>query len=406
MFSSVPERFRSSYDSLRQHKTRSVLTIIGIIIGITTVIALQSLVNGLNKTVERQFKSLGADMISVNLYEWGIQFGPRLRKQRPRLTMEDTEAIATRCPSVDMVAPTLYEHQRLKYGSHTMNGVEVVGTTGPFTRIENYSLEYGRFLNDADVMRRKDVTVLGSDVVRELFGAEQSLNKRIRIGLRAYEVVGILKEKGAIFGESLDELVIIPATTFEKQFGRLRTVNISVLPVDRAHAEAAREEIRLLLRRRRNVSPKDPDNFAINTAQQLVDQYKQLTGVIFAAMVGIGGLSLLVGGIGIMNIMLVSVTERTREIGIRKALGATRREIRFQFLTEAVILCMAGGIIGVLLGLGLAALTANVSPVPAAATPGTVLVGLLFSSGVGIVFGALPAIRAARLNPIDALRYE
>jgi len=406
MFSSVPERLRSSYDSLRQHKTRSILTILGIIIGITTVIALQSMVNGLNKTVERQFKSLGADMISVNLHEWGIRFGPRMRKPRPRLTMDDSEAIGELCPSVATVAPTLYEHQRLRYGSHTMRGVEVVGTTEPFTRIENYELDYGRFLTEADISRRKDVTVLGFDAALGLFGAEQPLGKRIRIGSRAYEVVGVLEEKGAIFGESLDELVIIPATTFEKQFGRLRTVNISVLPIDRAHAVAAREEIRILLRRRRKVSPGDPDNFAINTAQQLVDQYKQLTGVIFAAMVGIGGLSLLVGGIGIMNIMLVSVTERTREIGIRKALGATRREIRFQFLTEAVILCGIGGIIGVLLGVGLAMLTARLSSVPAAATPGTILIGLTFSSSVGLVFGALPAIRAARLNPIDALRHE
>jgi len=406
MFSSVPERFRSSYDSLRQHKTRSILTIIGIIIGITTVIALQSMVNGLNKTVERQFKSLGADMISVNLYEWGIRFGPRSRAPRPRLTMEDTEAIGTLCPSVATAAPTLYEHQRLRYGSHTMRSVEVVGTTGPFTRIENYQLDYGRFLTEADVLRRRDVTVLGHEAAQRLFGAEQPLGKRIRIGSRGYEIIGVLKEKGAIFGESLDELVIIPATTFEKQFGRLRTVNISVLPLDRAHAVAAREEIRLLLRRRRRVRPGDPDNFAINTAQQLVDQYKQLTGVIFAAMVGIGGLSLLVGGIGIMNIMLVSVTERTREIGIRKALGATRKEIRFQFLTEAVILCGAGGIVGVLLGVGLALLTARLSSVPAAATPGTVIIGLTFSSAVGLIFGALPAIRASRLNPIDALRHE
>ncbi len=320
--------------------------------------------------------------------------------------MEDTDAIARLCPSVATVAPTLYTRQQVRYRSVSRPAIQIVGTTNPFVVIENYPPGAGRFLTDTDVSRSRHVAVLGHDIAQQLFGHEQPLYKKIRIGNRAYDVVGILAKKGAIFGENQDELIAIPATTFEKKFGKYRSVNISVLPIDKAHVDVAKEEIRLVLRKRRRVAPGEPDDFALNSAQQLMVQFKQFTGIVFAAMVGIGGLSLLVGGIGIMNIMLVSVTERTREIGIRKALGATRREIRDQFLTEAVLLCLAGGVLGVALGLGLAFLTARISPVPAAASLGTVLLGLGFSSAVGLIFGAFPAIRAAKLNPIDALRYE
>ncbi len=400
------DKLFSAYDSLRQHRMRSLLTILGIVIGITTVIALQSLVNGLNKTVEEQFKSIGSEMISVNLYEWGVQFGPRKRKPRKRLTMEDSDAIARQCPSVTAVAPTIYSRQQIKYRSVVRGPLTVCGTTEPYAGIENFPVAFGRFLSHADITKSRAVAVLGYPVNQELFGLEQSVGKKIRIGGRSYAVIGVFEEKGAIFGDSQDEIVIIPATTFEKQFGRSRSVNISVLPKEKAYVSVTKEEIRLVLRRRRGVPPGDEDDFALNTADQLITQFKQLTGVIFAAMVGIGGLSLLVGGIGIMNIMLVTVTERTREIGIRKALGAKRRTIRIQFLTEAVILCLVGGILGVAFGLGIAILVDKLSPVPASATLGTVLVGLIFSSIVGVVFGAFPAARAARLNPIDALRYE
>jgi putative ABC transport system permease protein len=402
----LADKFLAAYDSLKQHRMRSLLTILGIVIGITTVIALQSMVNGLNKTVERQFKSIGAEMISVNLYEWGIQIGPRQRKPRKRLTMEDSDALARQCPSVRAVAPTIYERQQVKYKATIRGPLTICGTSEPFAEIENYPISYGRFLTEADVARSRAVAVLGSEVTEELFGLEQPVGKKLRIANRSYDVIGVFEEKGAIFGESQDNIIVIPATTFEKQFGKLRTVNISVLPYSKAYVAAAKEEIRQILRRRRGVPPGEPDDFALNTADQLISQFKQLTGVIFAAMVGVGGLSLMVGGIGIMNIMLVSVTERTREIGIRKALGAKRRTIRFQFMIEAVILCLAGGILGVLFGLGIATLVDSVSPVPASTTAGTVLVGLIFSSVVGMIFGSFPAARAARLNPIDALRYE
>jgi putative ABC transport system permease protein len=402
----LADKFFAAYDSLKQHRLRSLLTILGIVIGITTVIALQSMVNGLNKTVEEQFKSIGADMISVNLTEWGIQIGPRQRKPRKRLTMEDSDAIARQCPSVRAVAPTIYERQQVKYRATIRGPLTICGTSESFAKIENYPVSYGRFLTEGDVARSRAVAVLGNNVTGELFGLEQPVGKTIRIANRSYDVIGVFEEKGAIFGESQDDIIVIPATTFEKQFGKLRTVNISVLPYSKAYVPAAKEEIRLILRRRRGVAPGEEDDFALNTADQLIAQFKQLTGVIFAAMVGIGGLSLLVGGIGIMNIMLVSVTERTREIGIRKALGAKRKTIRFQFMTEAVILCLAGGLLGVLLGLGIATLVDKVSPVPASTTVGTVLVGLIFSSIVGMVFGYFPAARAARLNPIDALHHE
>ncbi|MBN1424426.1 ABC transporter permease [Candidatus Fermentibacteria bacterium] len=395
----------TAYVALRMHRMRSLLTILGIVIGITTVIALQALVNGLNRTVESQFKSIGADMISVNLYDWGIQFGPRTRKPRKPLTMEDCEAVA-RCPSVKAAAPTIYDRQQLRYRKKAVGPLTVCGTGEPFPRIENYAVASGRFFTDADVIRARWVAVIGHDVQRDLFGVEDPRGKTIKIASRTYDVIGVLATRGAIFGESQDNLVAIPATTFQNHFGKQRSVNISAQPVSRDRAEVAKEEIRIALRRTRGVRPGEPDDFALNTADQLITQFKQLTGAIFAAMVGIGGLSLLVGGIGIMNIMLVSVTERTREIGIRKALGARRRDIRGQFLAEAVLLCLVGGVAGVTLGLGLAALIGSVSPLDAAVTPGTVVLGLAFSSVVGIGFGLLPAVRAARLNPVDALWYE
>jgi putative ABC transport system permease protein len=399
------ERLATAYGALRMHRMRSLLTILGIVIGITTVIALQALVNGLNRTVETQFKSIGADMISVNLYDWGIHFGPHKRKARKPLTMEDTDAVG-HCPSVKAVAPTIYERQQLRYRTKTVGPLTICGTTEPYPRIENYAVAHGRFLTDSDVERARWVAVIGSDVQRDLFGLEDPVGKKMRIADRVYDVVGVLSPRGAVFGESQDNLVAIPATTFQNHFGKQRTVNISALPVSRSKVEVAKEEIRIALRRTRGVRPTEPDDFALNTADQVITQFKQLTGAIFAAMVGIGGLSLLVGGIGIMNIMLVSVTERTREIGIRKALGARRRDIRYQFLAEAVLLCLAGGVLGVSLGLGLAAFIGKISPLDAAVTPGTVILGLVFSSVVGISFGLLPAIRAARLNPVDALWYE
>ncbi len=399
------ECLASALDALRMHRMRSLLTVLGIVIGITTVITLQALVNGLNRTVERQFKSIGSDMISVNLYEWGLRIGPRARKPRRPLTMEDAAAVA-QCRLVREVAPTIYEFQQVRYRGKTIGPLTICGTSEPFARIENYAVARGRFLIEADVARARWVAVLGDDVRRDLFGEEDPLGKRIMIGARVYHVIGVMAPRGAIFGQSQDNLVVIPASTFQNHFGHERTVNISALPLARSSMEAAKEEIRTVLRRQRRLRPGDPDDFALNTADQLIVQFRQLTGTIFAAMVGLGGLSLLVGGIGIMNIMLVSVTERTREIGIRKALGARRRDIRNQFLTEAVLLCLLGGVLGIVIGVTLASLIGAVSPLEPAVTPGTVVLGVAFSCAVGVTFGLLPASRAARLNPVDALWYE
>ncbi len=404
-----------SLDTFRTHKMRSFLTALGIIIGVMTVISIISLIQGMNSEVERQIGSLGSNTIFIQKFSWGmgrIDFEEVGR--RPDLTLEDAEAVA-RLPSVDRVAPQRSTSiNRIDYRGNEATGVELTGSTPSYATTANWQVEAGRFINSNDSLRKRSVCVVGGQVVDDLFPTEDPIGRRIDIEGRRYTVIGVLERKGSFMGQSQDNVIVIPLSTFDKHFPLPRTrrarifagVTIQVMPRRGASVEQAIDEIRELMRRRHGLGYDESDDFGINTQDTLRDIYRNITRVAVIVMVAVAGISLLVGGIGIMNIMLVAVAERTREIGLRKALGATNHAVLWQFLLESVLLAVVGGLVGIALGIGIAKVAEMAAHLKAAAPFWTIMLGFGFSAGVGVFFGIYPASRAARLNPIEALRYE
>jgi putative ABC transport system permease protein len=404
----IGESIGVSLTSLRVNKLRSVLTVLGIIIGVMTVIGMISLIEGMNRTVTTQLGALGATTIYVSKYPW-ISTGEvdwmEIRKRRD-LTLEDGEAIRQQCTAVRAVAPSVDDRDNVRHGRGEVKRVPITGTTPDAQEIGGQYPEAGRFFTETELDRSRYVCLLGPTTAEELFSNLDPVGREVTIGLTKFSVIGVLEKKGKIFGFDADNTVIIPISTFVKLYGKRSWLTLSVQPRDFKSVELAKDQITELLRRRRHVPPSKPNDFELNTQSQFIDLYKKLTAAIYAVMIGVASLSLLVGGIGIMNIMLVSVTERTREIGIRKALGARRHDIRWQFLIEAVVLSCVGGVIGILAGFSIAKAVSAATRLPSSVSLWSVLLGFGFSSLVGIIFGFFPAAKAARLDPIEALRHE
>ena len=302
----------------------------------------------------------------------------------------------------------------VKYGKQEILGTEVTGTSPDFQFIADYEITDGRAMSQVDMDHSREVAMIGTTVVEKLYGNQDPLGKEITIGGNKFEVIAVLGKKGSFLGNDQDNMVIVPISTFMKLFsGQIRargprggSIEVAVQPLDADHVESAKDEITELMRRRRKVPPAKPDDFAIVTADQLMDIFHKITAGVFGLMIGVTLLSLLVGGIGIMNIMLVSVNERIKEIGIRKAIGARKRDIMQQFIIEAVTLSSVGGVVGMLLGFIIAWVVSLTMHLPATVSWWSVLLGFGFSAAVGIFFGWYPAQRAAELDPIEALRYE
>jgi len=397
-----------AFDALRTNKLRSFLTVLGVIIGITAIMAMISIIEGLNQSMKAQLASLGTDVLYIRPFAPGAWVGqmPDSLRRRKWFKPDDVEAILRACPSVDAVAPINFTEQRLRYGETQSRITNVIGTSPDYMITNNYAVDNGRGFTDAEVEHRSAVCVLGVDHVETLFPHVNPVGKTITIGGMPFTVVGQAEARGKFLGMSLDDLVLVPYTTLDKLFGPNLPFVLNAKPAAPELIDTAREQIADVLRRQRRVRYDQADNFAIFTDQSLVDLYKQITGAFYLVMVVISSIGLMVGGIGVMNIMLVSVTERTREIGVRKALGARQRDILWQFLVEAMTLTGTGGVIGVLAGLGAGALVHALTPLSFAVPIWGIALAFGSATGIGLFFGIYPAVKAARLDPVDSLRYE
>ncbi len=410
----VREVINMAFDSLKSHKMRSFLTVLGIMIGVLTVIGMVSIIQGLNKSFLRELESAGSDLIIITKYEPGIQLGRRSEEERKRkdLTYEDALALERECPSVKAVTADLsvnfLQNPVIKYRNIKSRDAYVIGINEKWPEVVAvYLPKEGRFFTESEITHRAQVCLLGYETAEILFSHSSPIGKEIRIGEKKFTVVGVLNKRGEIFGQSRDNMVLIPITTLMKHFPyRKENIEILAVPVKHELMFEAIEEMTNVLRRRRKVPVGKENDFAIYTQGTILDLYNQITGAAYLVMVVISSIGLLVGGIGVMNIMLVSVKERTREIGIRKAIGARASDILTQFLIEAIFLTGTGGILGIILGFLIAFLVKAVTPLPATITLWSVALGFFVSISVGLFFGVFPARKAAKLDPIVALRYE
>jgi putative ABC transport system permease protein len=408
----IKESALMAFDTLRANKLRSSLTILGVSVGVITVIFMVSIIQGLNKAFAEQVESLGSNTIFVSKFQpsFGRPPGPE-EIHRKDLTMEDAEALRREAPSIAGVSPI---HRMLavtaRYQNKQTDTPILFGVTPYYEFVHTQYVARGRFIKDLDMDNRENVVIIGVDVARALFPYEDPIDKELRINGNPYHVIGVMEPLGNFFGQSRDNSLFIPISTFDKYYRDLPFPEvvffIIVRPQSRAFVKSAIDEITDILRRRRRVPPEAPNNFGISSQDSLLDIYNQLTGATALVLTAISFVALMIGGIGVMNIMLVSVTERTKEIGVRKAVGATRLNILSQFLIEAVVLTAIGGLAGLAVGELLAFVINKYSPLPAFVPLWAIGVGVGISAAVGIVFGLWPAWKAARLDPIEALRWE
>jgi len=413
----VRENLSLALDTLRTHKFRSFLTVLGVLIGTTTVIAVASIIAGLDHQLVQMAQQFGTQSLWIYKLEFGAHF--RLTKEerlRKPLSYEDAMAIKEQCSAVEEVSAALIRQlndfgglppSTVRYKGHQMGDAQFLGVTANHLKIINAPLANGRFFTEADDLHRRDVVVIASNVVDRLFPHEDPVGKSILVDGHAFEVVGTAdKFKGFIGDNPDDRDVFVPYWTFKKLYPEAKDNFINALAYQ-GRLDEAMDEVRGVLRRRRHVKPSDPDNFGVATAESFITQFREVIGTVALVMVVISSIGLLVGGIGVMNIMLVSVTERTREIGVRKAIGARRRDITWQFLLEAMTLTASGGLIGIFVGWLLSlAIRTFVPSLPSTVPLWSVITGFAVATSVGLFFGMWPALKAARLDPIVALRHE
>jgi len=401
------ETLRVALASLRAHLLRTFLTLLGVIIGVTTVVTVVSIISGLNAYIEERVFTLGAD--SFVLTKFGIitnrdELMDALRRRD--LTLEDLEAVERLCRGCVFIGADIAANRGVSYEGERLSDVPVHGSTANITEVQNLELDGGRFFNEAEEHHSRPVAVIGSDVRDALFPGIDPVGRAVKIDGFPYKVVGLLRKQGTVLGQNLDKTAYIPLPTYQKSFGARRSVNIVIKASGPGTLGPAQEEVRAIMRARRNTPYDAADPFGFVTADALNQLWQQISGGAFALMAFISGISLIVGGIVIMNIMLVSVAERTQEIGVRRALGARRGTIRIQFMMEATLMAAAGGAIGVALGAGVAALVERFSPVPVAIRPQLIFQALLLATLVGVASGLFPSMKAARLQPTEALRSE
>ncbi|NTX14347.1 ABC transporter permease [Myxococcus sp. CA056] len=402
----VLEGARIAVFSLRANRLRTVLTTLGIGIGVATLLAIVGIIQGLNTSFHRQLASFGANTLYVSKFPWMIKGDWWKYRNRKNFTLEQLPRLRAMAPFITAMSPSVSRLSDVSYGGEQMSSVRIQGVNHEYLGIAGFDITGGRFITESDEEVTRPVAVLGADVAERLFPGISPVGRSIRVDNHSFQVVGTLSRKGKVVNESMDLLVLIPFKTFYSNFGKGRPFEIAMAVADASQVRMAEDQLIGILRRLRGTEPGQPDDFNINKPEAMAQTYAQLTGALYGVAVGVGLITLLVGGIGIMNIMLVSVRERTREIGVRRALGARKRTIVVQFLMEAASVSAVGGLLGTTVGLGTAKVVSLITPLAADVQTSTVLGGVFFAALVGLLFGIWPAARAANLDPVEALRYE
>ncbi len=403
------ESFGVALRALQANKSRAILTTLGVVIGILAVATTMTVSNGLGNNFKESIASVGSDVLYVSRMPWIITGDFFRYRNRPRIDFKDIQTLSQKLSDVKAINPSTGSQRNVKFRSNVLESVPVIGTTEKQMLVASGVPEFGRFFTGSDVYSRKFVCVIGQEIRENLFGNIDPLHRDIKIGWYDFRVVGVMEKQGSggfFGGPNFDRQIFVPITSFLKAFGdRNRGFTIAVKVPDQEGIEDFRYELIGEMRKVRKLAPTDEDNFSINSMDSLLNAYNNVMGVVILIGFIITSFSLFVGGIGVMNIMLVSVTERTREIGIRKALGARRRIILTEFLIESSFICLIGGTIGLILSYGVAAII-NDLVMPASVSLPVVAVAIIISFLVGIVSGITPAMKASKLNPIDALQYE
>ncbi len=404
----ITEAINISLSSIHAHKLRSFLTLLGLIIGVMTLILVMTIVQGANVYVEEKVANLGTNVFQVSKTPQAVtDFQEFLKAQRNKdLNMEDVEAIRNLCTECFLVGAQVETSSSVKYGNEVGEDTSIQGVTSNMGEIGTIDIEDGRYISSFEEKNASPACVVGRDVVDHLFPGLSPIDKLIRVASQEYRIIGVAERIGNVLGQSQDNFVLIPISSFFKDFGSRRTVTIQVKASESSKIETAQTQVRTILRGRRHISYENPDTFYLATAETFLSLWSSISSAFFLVFIMISSIASIVGGIVIMNIMLVSVTERTKEIGIRRAVGARRSDILWQFLIEALVQCLVGGFIGILLGFALALVVRQFTPFPASVQFWVAATGFGLSTLIGIFFGIYPAKRASTLDPIEALRRE
>jgi putative ABC transport system permease protein len=395
-------------DAIRAHKLRSFLTLLGVILAVTTLVSVMSVIAGLNFYVADKIANLGANTYLVHRFGIITSEDAWLKAQkRPLITNEEFVRLRENMKTALRIAGEEDQNVDVRYENVLLENSSIVGITASYAEIENLNLAQGRFLTDADDLHHSPVAFIGSDVLKKFFPTVDPIGKTIRAGTHTYEIVGVAEEIGSVFGQSQDNFVLIPLSTYDKEWKTQREgLTLFVQARNAEIMETSQDEARMYMRAWRHLPAKAEDNFSIFGSDSIMSLWKSITGNLFFMATALTSVFLVVGGIVIMNIMLASVTERTREIGLRRALGARKSHIVLQFMTESALLSLLGGVIGLLLAYGLVELAKALTPIPMTTPMSAVVIALVLSTSVGLFFGIYPATRAAKLDPIEALRAD
>ena len=404
----VIETFRLALDALRAHKLRSFLTLLGVILAVTTLVAVMSVVAGLNFYVADKVANLGANVYLVDRFGIITSNDAWVKAQkRPLLLLEEFQRLRDTMKSASQVAAVTARSMDVRSGNILLESTNLMGVTPNYADIRNISVSSGRFLTEVDELHHAPVCFIGTDVVKKFFANVDPIGKFIRAGTHTYEVIGVATEIGTAFGQSQDNYILIPLATFYKEWHQQNDwLTIFIQAQSAELMDSSQDEARMLLRAWRHLPYDAQDNFAVFGSASIMKLWKQITGNLFAVAVGLTAVFLVVGGIVIMNIMLASVTERTKEIGLRRSLGARKKHIILQFMTESAVLAAAGGVMGLALAFAIVAIVRAATPIPVQTPTSAIVISLAVSTGVGLFFGIYPAMRAAKLDPIEALRAD